>query len=98
MWRGHLLRLRRISLSQPNRQQHHGADGKKLALPVLKRLEPEARRRQILAHRSGGFTVQASLLVVVTQAAVCVPAKRNRKQQKERGGERMPIELEYPAA
>ena len=52
MWGVHGLRLRRPALPEIHRQPHHRGDGQKLALPVLERLEPEARRRQVV--REGG--------------------------------------------
>ena len=44
----HRFGFRRPSLSKVDGEPHHRRDGEELALPVLKRLEPETRRRDVV--------------------------------------------------
>ena len=47
----HRFGFRRPSLSKEYGEPHHRRDGEEFALPVLKRLEPETRRGDVIGER-----------------------------------------------
>ena len=63
MWRFHFFRFRRINFAQPDRQENHGANREKFALPVLQRLEPEAGRRHVIRQGQRRLPVLQAFLV-----------------------------------
>src|SRR5687768_16993895 len=99
MRRRHWLRLWRPALTQEDRQHEERPNGEKLALPVLERLEPEARRADVAECRDGVATVRDLLLVELLRAANGVQRERDNEERGERDAQRMLVELEHdPAA
>jgi hypothetical protein len=56
-------------LSKVDGEPHHRRDGEELALPVLKRLEPETRRGDVIGERRLGLMVQDFVRGIVREAA-----------------------------
>ena len=65
---GDRLRLGRAPLAQEDRQHHERRHGEELALPVLQRLEPEARGAARTAERRDRRPAVRALLLVVLRA------------------------------
>src|SRR5215212_6148892 len=86
-------------MAQPDSKQDHEADRQKLALPVLKRFEPEARGREIAEH---GHLLKASmrylLLVISARAARRVQEKAYEEEQQKDEAQRILVEPEGYAA
>jgi hypothetical protein len=76
---GDRLGFRRAALAQADAEQRHRTDHKELALPVLKRLEPELRGGQEPTNRNRLLAVGQLFLVELGRAPAAWTAKQARK-------------------
>ena len=84
VWRVHGFRLGRAPLPQEDRPDDHGRQREELAVPGLKRLEPEALRDRGTEEMNLWLSVRRLLAVVRDQAARGVHAERHQEEEHER--------------
>ena len=77
------LRLRGAALPEVDAQDHEGADGQELGLPVLERLEPEVGGPHERRRRHGRAAVRLLLLAVLVGTADQVEHEAHGEQDEE---------------
>src|SRR4026207_1555774 len=87
MRRVHRFGLWRPSLSQIHRQPDHRGNRQELALPILKRLEPEFRRRQVVGESGTWLMMRRLVGGTCRKAAERVYHPCNQEEQHERQAE-----------
>src|SRR4029079_1114293 len=86
------LRFGRTAVPQEYRQADDRGDCDELALPVLHRLEPELRRRQVAPRRDRGLAVLQLLFVERLRTADGVQCDRREEQREKRDRQRVLVD------
>src|SRR4029453_5281912 len=92
------FRLRGTLLAEKDREHDEHADGEELALPVLKRLEPELGAPGVLDNPKGRLPVEASLRAFLRPPGHRVARHRSNEQQREGDRQGVLVEAESPSA
>ena len=80
---GDRLGFRRAALAQADAEQRHRTDHKELALPVLKRLEPELRGGQEPTNRNRLLAVGQLFLVELGRAPGRVDSEAGQEDREQ---------------
>src|SRR5512133_652531 len=95
---GDRLGLRRSALPQIHRRENDHCHSEKLALPVLKRLEPKLRAAEVLQRRHRLPAMCELFIAIGLGTTNRMPCYGEEEQDKEQTRERVFVQRKHPAA